>query len=107
MGMMRDENYGIPIIVGDDTKINPIVKSMGGDYNLDGIKIINATTNSNIDKYIDKLYAKLQHKGYLREDCAHMITNNNNVFSACIIEYGNADAMITGTTKNYYNSLDD
>ena len=36
---------------------------MGEGYNLDEIQVINAATNSNIDKYIDTLYAKLQRKG--------------------------------------------
>ena len=48
--MMRDENYGTPIIVGRDAKIDPIVESMGDGYSLDGIKVINAATNSHIDK---------------------------------------------------------
>ncbi len=105
--MMRDENYGTPIIVGRNAKINPIVESMGDGYSLDGIKVINAATNPNIDKYIDKLYTKLQRKGYLRRDCARMVTTDRNVFSACMIECGDADAMVTGITKSYYTSLDD
>ncbi|CAN0587199.1 unnamed protein product, partial [Ectocarpus sp. 12 AP-2014] len=105
--MMRDERYGIPIIVGRNAKINPIIQSMGDGYNLEGIQVINAATNPNIDKYIDNLYAKLQRKGYLRRDCARMVTTDRNVFSACMIECGDADAMVTGITKSYYNSLDD
>ena len=103
--MMRDERYGIPIIVGRNAKINPIIESMGDGYNLEGIQVINAATNPNIDKYIDNLYAKLQRKGYLRRDCARMVTTDRNVFSACMIECGDADAMVTGITKSYYNSL--
>jgi malate dehydrogenase (oxaloacetate-decarboxylating)(NADP+) len=105
--MMRDENYGSPIIVGRDAKINPIVENMGDGYNLEGIAVVNAAINPHINKYIDKLYTKLQRKGYLRRDCARMVTTDRNVFAACMIACGDADAMVTGLTKSYYNSLDD
>jgi malate dehydrogenase (oxaloacetate-decarboxylating)(NADP+) len=105
--MMRDENYGIPIIVGRHEKIQPIVDSLGEGYNLDGIEVMNASINKNLDHYIDNLYLRLQRKGYLKRDCARMVKMDKNVFSACMIACGDADAMITGVTKSYYNSLDD
>lgn len=105
--MMRDERYGNPIIVGREAKIMPIVEKMGLGYNLDNITIMNAAVNKNIDKYIDVLYKKLQRKGYLYRDCARMVKSDRNVFSACMIECGDADAMVTGLIKGYYNSLDD
>ncbi len=105
--MMRDENYGKPIIVGRSERIDPIIKSMGEGYNLEGITVMNAAINKNLDKYIDKLYLKLQRKGYLYRDCARMVKMDRNVFAACMIACGDADAMVTGITKSYYNSLDD
>ncbi|PCJ23852.1 MAG: NADP-dependent malic enzyme [Rickettsiales bacterium] len=105
--MMRDENYGTPIIVGRSSKIDPIVESMGEEYNLDNIMVMNAAINKNLDKYIDYLYSKLQRKGYLYRDCARMVKNDRNVFAACMIACGDADAMVTGITKSYYNSFDD
>tara|TARA_B110000503_G_C7135033_1_gene408432 strand:- start:410 stop:2221 length:1812 start_codon:yes stop_codon:yes gene_type:complete len=105
--MMRDEHYGKPIIIGRNEKINPKVKAMGEGYNLDGIIVMNASINPNLNKYIDTLYLKLQRKGYLYRDCARMVKTDRNVFSACMIACGDADAMITGLTKSYYNSLDD
>ncbi|GAB4162586.1 MAG: NADP-dependent malic enzyme [Rickettsiaceae bacterium] len=105
--MMRDEHYGKPIIVGRKNKIDPIVASMGEGYNLDGITVMNAAINNNLDKYIDYLYLKLQRNGYLYRDCARMVKTDRNVFAACMIACGDADAMVTGLTKSFYNSLDD
>ena len=105
--MMRDERYGKPIIVGKSSKIDPIVASLGEGYNLDNITVMNAAINKNLDKYIDSLYIKLQRKGYLHRDCARMVKRDRNVFAACMIACGDADAMVTGITKSYYNSLDD
>ncbi|MDP4832358.1 MAG: NADP-dependent malic enzyme [Rickettsiaceae bacterium] len=105
--MMRDEHYGKAIIVGRHAKINPKVEAMGEGYNLDDITVMNAAINPNLNKYIDTLYLKLQRKGYLYRDCARMVKVDRNVFSACMIACGDADAMVTGITKSYYNSLDD
>ena len=105
--MMRDEKYGKPIIVGRDAKIDPVIDSMGDGYNLEGITVMNAAINKNLDKYINTLYSKLQRKGYLYRDCARMVKTDRNVFAACMIACGDADAMVTGITKSYYNSLDD
>ena len=105
--MMRDEHYGEPIIIGRTTKINPIVESLGEGYRLDGILVMNAALNKNLSKYIDHLYSKLQRQGYLYRDCARLVKTDRNVFAACMIACGDADAMVTGLTKSYYDSIDD
>jgi len=105
--MMRDEHYGEPIIIGRATKINPIVESLGEGYRLDGILVMNAALNKNLSKYIDHLYSKLQRHGYLYRDCARLVKTDRNVFAACMIACGDADAMVTGLTKSYYDSIDD
>lgn len=104
---MRDEGYGQPIIVGRKQKIDPIIDNLGAGYNLEGITVMNAAVNSRLDEYIDVLYAKLQRQGYLRRDIARLVKNDRNVFSACMIACGDADAMVTGIARSYYNNLDD
>ena len=105
--MMRDEHYGEPIIVGRHSKIDPIVEELGEGYSLDNITVMNAAINNNVDKYIDYLYKKLQRKGYLYRDCARLVKYDRNIFAACMIACGDADAMVTGLTKSYYDSIDD
>lgn len=105
--LMRDEGYGIPIIVGREEKIHETMKLMGSGYHLEGITIMNAAINSKIDQYIEHLYNKLARNGYLMRDCARMVKTDKNVFSACMLEYGDADVLITGLTKSFYDSLSD
>ncbi|MFK7968053.1 MAG: NADP-dependent malic enzyme [Rickettsiaceae bacterium] len=105
--MMRDEHYGEPIIVGRHSKIDPIVEELGEGYSLENITVMNAAINNNVDKYIDYLYKKLQRKGYLYRDCARLVKSDRNIFAACMIACGDADAMVTGLTKSYYDSIDD
>jgi malate dehydrogenase (oxaloacetate-decarboxylating)(NADP+) len=105
--LLRDNQCAIPILVGRANKIAAQVELMGIDYDLDGIEIVNAAVNSHIDKYIEYLYKRLQRNGYLYRDCARMVKTDRNVFAACMVEYGDADGMVTGLTKNYSICLED
>lgn len=105
--MIRADNYGYPIIIGREHKISPIIKMMGNGYNLDGITIMNAAINENLEKYINNLYTKLQRSGYLYRDCARLVKTDRNVFAACMVACGDADAMVTGLNKNYFNNFED
>lgn len=105
--MLRDEHYGHPILIGRHSKIDPIVQALGGGYSLENITVMNAAINNNLSKYIDYLYKKLQRKGYLYRDCARLVKSDRNIFAACMMACGDADAMVTGLTKSYYDSIDD
>ncbi|XVN42426.1 MAG: NADP-dependent malic enzyme [Candidatus Rickettsia vulgarisii] len=105
--MMRDATYAKPILVGRADKISATLNKMGINGHLEGITIMNAAINNNLDKYIDTLYSKLQRKGYLYRDCARLVKTDRNVFSAIMVACGDADCMVTGVTKSYYNSLND
>jgi malate dehydrogenase (oxaloacetate-decarboxylating)(NADP+) len=105
--MMRDDKYGHPIIIGREHKITQLLKKMGNNYNLDDITIMNAAINTNLEAYIDNLYSKLQRKGYLYRDCARLVKSDRNIFAACMLAYGDADAMVTGLNKSYFDSFED
>jgi malate dehydrogenase (oxaloacetate-decarboxylating)(NADP+) len=105
--MLRDEHYGSPILVGRHSKIDPIVQALGEGYSLENITVMNAAINNNLSQYIDYLYKKLQRKGYLYRDCARLVKSDRNIFAACMMACGDADAMVTGLTKSYYDSIDD
>lgn len=105
--MMRDDKYGHPIIIGRDHKILPIMQNMGANSDLQGITIMNAAITHDLNKYIDFLYRKLQRQGYLYRDCARLVKSDRNIFAACMVACGDADAMVTGLNKSYFNNLSD
>jgi malate dehydrogenase (oxaloacetate-decarboxylating)(NADP+) len=105
--LMRDSHIVSPILVGRMSKIMDKVQSMGTDYDLTGIEIVNAAVNQNIDKYIEYLYARLKRLGYLHRDCSRMVKTDRNIFAACMVAHKDADGMVTGLTKSYATCLDD
>ena len=58
-----------------------------------------------------RLYAislfKLQRQGKLFNDCQRMVANERNIFGACALAQGDADAMVTGVTRSYSTILED
>lgn len=104
---IRDDKYGYPILIGRDNKIMPLLENMGPSYDLNGIEIMNAAINPNLNKYIDNLYSKLQRKGYLYRDCARLVKSDRNIFAACMVACGDADAIVTGLNKSYFNNFED
>ena len=57
--------------------------------------------------YADYLYERLQRKGYLFRDCQRLVNTDRNHFAACMVALGDADALVTGVTRNYSTALDD
>jgi malate dehydrogenase (oxaloacetate-decarboxylating)(NADP+) len=57
--------------------------------------------------YADFLYARLQRGGYLFRDCQRLINTDRNYFGAVMVALGDADAMVSGVTRNYSTVLED
>ena len=51
-------------------------------------------------KYADYLYKRLSRNGALYRDCQRMVNQDRNMFAACMVACGDADAMVTGLTRN-------
>jgi malate dehydrogenase (oxaloacetate-decarboxylating)(NADP+) len=101
-----DAGYGTPILLGRENLITKTMKHMGMQ-NKNGIEITNAKLSRDTDKYLDFLYARLQRQGVLERDCRRMVNQERNVFAACMVALGDADAMISGLTRNFSTTYDE
>ncbi len=96
---------GIPIIVAKEEIIKRKLKEIGYSENLD-IEIINSKNKILREKYVKYLFEKLHRKeGLLERDCDKLVRNDRVVWSSCMVECGDADAMVTGNTRRYSSSL--
>ncbi len=97
---------GTPIIVAKENVVKQRLKEIGYGENLD-IKIINSTDKKLRAKYVKLLFKKLhRNQGLLERDCDRMIRNDRVIWSSCMVECGDADAMVTGNTRRYSQSLE-
>ena len=70
------------------------------------MKILNARlTDRNVD-YANFLYERLQRNGFLFRDCQRFVNQDRNVFASCMVALGDADALVTGLTRNFSVALD-
>ena len=98
--------YGAPVLVGREERILATMKQAGlGDAN--GLEITNARLSNRNPHYTEALYHRLQRRGALRRDCQRMVNQDRNVFAACMVSEGDADAMVTGVTRSFADTLDE
>ncbi|HLN23023.1 MAG TPA: NADP-dependent malic enzyme, partial [Patescibacteria group bacterium] len=103
----RNAGYGTPILLGRDEQILQTMKGAGLGGAIEGIEIVNARLSDRTKAYTDMLYARLQRKGNLYRDAQRMMNQERNVFAAAMVASGDADAMVTGLTRNYYQAYDE
>jgi malate dehydrogenase (oxaloacetate-decarboxylating)(NADP+) len=95
----RNAGYGRPILIGREDRVRATMAGLGlGD--IEGIEIHNARLSSANQTYVDFLYARLQRSGLLQRDIQRMVHQDRNVFAACMVATGDADAMVTGLTRS-------
>ena len=101
----QNMELGKAVLVGREEICRANMRQVGVPEDM--IEIVNARLSENNEAYSDFLYKRLQRKGYLRRDVQRLVNNDRNVFSACMVKLGDADGMITGTTRAYGAALKD
>ena len=101
----RNAGYGRPVLIGREDRVQDTIAALGVGI-VEGIEIHNARLSGSNQKYVDFLYQRLQRKGFLRRDCQRMVNQDRNVFAACMVATGDADAMVTGLTRSAAVCLD-
>ncbi len=102
-----NDQLGTAILVGRDDLIRKRAKDAGIDLNRPGIELVNARLSGRTEEYAEHLYHRLQRRGYLYRDCMRMVNSDRNIYAASMIARGDADAMISGVTRNYSIVLED
>ncbi len=102
----KNSGLGTPIIVAKENIVKQRLKEIGYGENLN-IKIVNSTDKKMRDKYTKFLFKKMHRdQGLLERDCDRMIRNDRVIWASCMVECGDADAMVTGNTRRYSQSLE-
>jgi malate dehydrogenase (oxaloacetate-decarboxylating)(NADP+) len=102
-----NQRLGTAILVGREEIVRENARHAGVELDRPGIEIINARLSRRNAVYADYLYERMQRKGFLFRDCQRLINNDRNHFAACMLALGDADAVVTGVTRNYSTALDD
>ncbi|AXS38913.1 NADP-dependent malic enzyme [Breoghania sp. L-A4] len=99
------QGLGTAVLIGREDTIRATAETAGIDLKV-GIEIENARASTKNAAYAEHLYSRLQRKGYLLRDCQRLVNNDRNYWGAIMVAKGDADAMVTGVTRNYSVALD-
>lgn len=103
--IIKDEMIGIPILLGRIDKIQMLIQEHGFDF--DGIEIIDPKLDAMAEKinlFGDVLWDKRSREGYTQYEARRKM-RERNYFGAMMVELGEADAMISGFSRNYPETI--
>lgn len=103
--IIYDEGVAYPILLGDPVKINRIAE----EHNIDitDLPIIDPRSDEMESKrefYGELFFKKRQRKGFNHYESIKIMKDRNH-FGCMMVETGDADAMLSGLTKNYAEAI--
>ena len=99
----RDGGCGTPVLVGRDS-VRDQLTALGVE-DPESFELHNSRNSPLVPQMVDMLYERLQRRGYLRRDCERIVNQDRNVFSSLLLKMGEADAVITGVTRGFGQTL--
>src|SRR5690554_2510947 len=103
--IVKEEGVAKPILLGNRDKIARLIRDNALD--IEDIPIIDPfeeQETERFDKYVQFLFKKRQRRG-ITEAGARKLMLDRNYFAACMVEFGEADTLISGLTKNYITAI--
>jgi malate dehydrogenase (oxaloacetate-decarboxylating)(NADP+) len=99
----KEAGYGTPVLVGRE-EVYDLLAEMGVDEPKE-YEVLNSRNSPLVGRAVDFIYAKHQRHGMLRREVERLVNQDRNYFAAAMLALGGADAMITGTTRPFSQSL--
>jgi malate dehydrogenase (oxaloacetate-decarboxylating)(NADP+) len=101
--IVRDEGIAIPILLGNKTAINTIM--LENELELDGVTIVDPLEElEKRSEFAEYLYKKRQRRGITLFE-AKKLMKDRNYYGAAMVQFGEADALISGLTKDYPSTI--
>lgn len=103
--IVKEEGIAFPILLGNKQKIENLIHEFA--FELDGVEIIDPQAeikSERFERYAEHLYQKRQRRGVNKLDSRKLMTNRN-YFAASMVEFGDADTLISGLTRNYASTI--
>lgn len=99
--IVLEEKIAYPILLGNRKKIESLIQEF--EFDLKNVQIVDPQEeqgSERFNKFVDHLYKKRQRRGISEHD-ARKLMINRNYFAASMVEFGEADTLISGLTRNY------
>lgn len=103
--ILFDEGVAYPILLGDETRIKTIAAE--NNIDIDGLPIFDPRSDAQEEKrnqYSKIFFEKRGRRGFNAYE-AKKVMKDRNYYGCMMVECGDADAMISGLSKNYPDTI--
>lgn len=103
--VVREEGIAFPILLGNELRIRQLAEENG--IELDDTVIVDPKSDEMHDRrhlYGELFFKKRQRKGFNMYE-AKKVMRERNYFGCMMVETGEADALISGLTRNYPDTI--
>lgn len=100
--ILQDEGIAQPILLGDKDQIEKLIIEHKLELNCP--IIYPRQEKEKVEQFAEVLYKKRQRKGMTLRDCQQLL-RDRNYYGAMMVEMGEADALVSGLTKDYPKTI--
>lgn len=101
--IVNEEGIAKPILLGKKEKIQSLIEEH--NLRLEGVPVIDPREDSNLlNEFADLFFEKRKRRGFTLYE-SRKIMQERNYYGAMMVETGQADAMISGLTRNYIETI--
>ncbi len=103
--LLFDEGIAYPILLGNKDRIR--ATAAANKIDIDEFPIVDPRSEEHEERrkrYTEIFFQKRQRRGFNKHE-SHKIMRDRNYFGCMMVETGEADAMISGLTKNYPDTI--
>ncbi len=103
--IVKDDGIAEPILLGDKRRIKKLIEE--NNLELEDVTIIDPRSddsNEHIERYATAFFEKRKRRGYNNYE-AQKAMRERNYFGAMMLEEGDADALISGLSRKYSDTI--
>ncbi len=101
--ILKDEGIARPILLGNKAEILNLIEEHKLDLH-DCPIFYPREEDETVYRYAEAFYKKRQRKGLTYQDCIRLM-RERNYYAAMMVEHGDADALVSGLTKDYPKTI--
>jgi malate dehydrogenase (oxaloacetate-decarboxylating)(NADP+) len=100
--VVYDDNIAYPVLLGNEKVIRDSIDRLGFDQKC--FAVVDPESSNERQKYAEAFFKKRQRKGATLVDSKDLL-KKPNYFGSMMVEMGEADALISGLTTSYPNTI--
>lgn len=101
--IVKEEGIAVPILLGNKKRIQGLIEEH--NLRLDGVTVIDPREESvHLDSFCKMFFEKRKRRGFTLYE-SRKIMQERNYYGSMMVETGQADALISGLTRNYADTI--